>query len=84
MTATDVFGTIGVTLLLLAFLLNVRGKIGRNTPIYLTLNAIGAALACWAAWQIPFLPFVLLEGTWAAYATWCLLGLARKRSAPET
>ena len=32
------------------------------------MNFIGAGLACAAAALIPFLPFVVLEGTWSLVA----------------
>ena len=35
---------------------------------YLALNLVGASLACASSYLIDFLPFVLLEGTWAIVA----------------
>ena len=76
MSAT-LIGTVGVALLLVAFLLNLL-KLQRasDTP-YMTLNLVGAALACWSSVMIRFLPFVVLEGVWAAVAA---LALARQLS----
>jgi len=34
---------------------------------------LGAGLACYASWRIDFLPFVVLEGTWALVALAALL-----------
>ncbi len=45
--------------------------------VYLALNLAGASLACWASWQIGFVPFVVLEGVWAVVAA---VALARLRS----
>jgi hypothetical protein len=67
-------GSAGVSLLLAAFLLNAAGWLSTATPAYLTLNLLGAALACLSSYMIDFLPFVLLEGAWAAVA---MAGLAR-------
>lgn len=73
MRSADWLGTIGVALLLLAFFLNLAGRLGRTSRLYAAMNAVGGALACWASWLIGFLPFVLLEGTWAAFALVALL-----------
>ena len=79
MGVADWLGTIGVALLLLAFFLNLAGRLSRTSRRYAAMNAVGGALACWASWLIGFLPFVLLEGTWAVFATVALL---RPRPAP--
>ena len=42
---------------------------------YLALNLVGANLACASSSLIDFLPFVVLEGTWAIVAG---VALARK------
>ena len=73
MGVADWLGTIGVALLLLAFFLNLAGRLGRTSRLYAGMNAVGGALACWASWLIGFLPFVLLEGTWALFALAALL-----------
>jgi hypothetical protein len=73
-TATWI-GSIGVTILLLAFFLNVVKAMRTDGYAYLALNLVGAALACWSSWLIAFLPFVVLEGTWAAVAA---VGIGRK------
>jgi VIT1/CCC1 family predicted Fe2+/Mn2+ transporter len=72
----DLIGTIGVALLLLAFLLNLSGKLSQRSRAYAALNAVGAGLACAAAALLPFMPFVVLEGTWALVA---VVALARPR-----
>lgn len=71
----DTTGFIGVAILLLAFLLSLVGRLPASGKPYLTLNAIGAGLACYSSWLIGFMPFVVLEGTWAAVA---VLSLARR------
>ena len=68
-------GSIGVAILLVAFLLNLARVLRSDEWPYLGLNAIGAGLACYSSYLIPFMPFVVLEGTWAAVA---LVGLVRK------
>ncbi len=60
----DIVGTIGVTLLLVAFGLNLLKKITQNSLSYILLNCIGAGLACLASVLINYLPFIILEGVW--------------------
>ena len=74
----DVVGAVGVALLLLAFLLNLVGWLGREARAYHVLNAAGAGLSCWASWRIGFLPFVVLEGVWCAVALAALAGWLRR------
>lgn len=77
MTLDEAIGSVGVALLLVAFVLNLRGILGRESRAYQALNGIGAALACYAAWLIGFVPFVVLEGTWALTAFVALVRGAR-------
>jgi hypothetical protein len=72
-TPSDAIGSLGVALLLLAFGLGAFGRLSHEARSYQALNAAGAALACWASWQIGFLPFVVLEGIWTAVALAALL-----------
>ena len=75
MDAATLIGSAGVSLLLVAFLLQLVGAIRADSWTYLALNLTGAALACYSSWLIRFIPFVILEGTWSAVA---LFGLLRK------
>ena len=67
-TLADWVGSTGVALLLVAFFLNLTGRLSREARSYAAMNAVGAGLSCWASWLIGFAPFVLLEGTWAIFA----------------
>ena len=58
-------GSLGVAILLVAFILNMLKIIGTESLSYLLLNFIGAGIACFASWLIPYFPFVILEGVWA-------------------
>ncbi|HQT44442.1 MAG TPA: hypothetical protein PLO51_00535 [Candidatus Micrarchaeota archaeon] len=75
-----ILGSLGVGLLLLSFLLNVFGKIGREHPLYLFGNFIGALLSCYASYLIGYLPFVVLEGAWAIVSLWLICKEAMKSS----
>ena len=68
METSTLIATIGVSLLLLAFLANLIKLQKQNDLIYLLMNFTGAALACYASYLIDFLPFIILEGTWALVA----------------
>jgi hypothetical protein len=64
MTATDIIGFIGVTILLIAYFLNLNNKIEKDSLVYLQMNFIGAGLACLASVLMKYLPFIILEGCW--------------------
>ncbi len=64
MTFTDLTGTIGVTILLIAYFLNLVHKIKNDSLVYLLLNFSGAAIACLASVLLKYLPFIILEGCW--------------------
>ena len=68
MTTSEWLGSLGAALLLLAFGLNLFGWLSRASRRYQGLNVLGAALAGYASWRIDFMPFVVLEATWAAVA----------------
>jgi len=65
MSFSEITGSLGVSILLLAFLLNMLKIIKTDSLSYLLLNFIGAGIACFASWLIPYFPFVILEGVWA-------------------
>ena len=62
-------GALGVTLLLIAFFLNLFRYITPESRLYMVLNIIGAGLSCYASILIGYIPFVILE------AVWCLVAL---------
>ena len=59
--------------LLVAFALNLSGRLTRESRVYQGLNAVGAGMACGAAVLIDFYPFVVLEGIWALASVAVLL-----------
>jgi hypothetical protein len=64
MTYTDWIGTIGVTILLVAYFLNLLNKFSTEKPTYILLNILGAGIACYASVLLNYKPFIILEGTW--------------------
>ena len=76
MTTSDIIGSLGVALLLIAFFLNLFKMISPESKAYGLLNIVGAGLSCYASLLIGFMPFVVLEGTWAVVAA---IGMIRAR-----
>ena len=65
-------GSVGVALLLAAFILNLLKLLRADSLLYMSLNLVGAALACYSSYLIDFVPFVVLEGVWAAAALFAI------------
>ncbi len=65
MNFNDVIGTIGVGIILIAYFLNNFSLIKTNGKFYFVLNIVGASIACYTSLLINYIPFVILEGTWA-------------------
>jgi hypothetical protein len=79
MTYNDIFGTIGVALILIAYFLNTERLIPVNGKLFFVINIIGAALACYASYLINYWPFVILEGTWTLVSIYGLMRTMRIR-----
>lgn len=75
----DWIGIIGVALLLIAFLLQLLNKISKESLLYISMNLTGAILACYASYLINYIPFVILEATWAIVSAFALLQYFSKR-----
>jgi len=65
MNNIDWIGFIGVFLILLAYILNLIGKLKNKDLTFIILNLIGASMACLASILMEYLPFIILEGVWA-------------------
>ncbi|MBN8697448.1 MAG: hypothetical protein J0L87_13035 [Bacteroidetes bacterium] len=81
MTIPDIIGLIGVCILLLAFFLNLTGKMDKDSLVYIVLNIVGAGIACLASILIHYLPFILLEGTWTLVSVWGLINYYKTKKA---
>lgn len=66
--------TLGVGLLLAAYLGSATHKISQDSLVYWALNLAGSALAALGAALIGSLPFVVLESVWGVAS---LVGLAK-------
>ena len=61
MNFNDLIGTIGVGIILLAYILNSFSYIQKEGNLYFILNSIGASIACYASILIHFIPFIILS-----------------------
>ena len=77
MSYDNIIGTIGVGLILIAYFMNTTSMIIRNGQMYYVLNIIGSAMATYASLLIGFIPFVILEGTWALVSIYGLMRVMR-------
>jgi hypothetical protein len=68
-----VLGSFGVTLLLLAFLLNLFKLLSQDSRIYIILNILGAGISCYASFLIHYTPFIILEAVWCLVAVVALV-----------
>jgi hypothetical protein len=83
MSATDWTGAIGVTILLLAFFLNLLNRLSKDSFIYLLLNVAGAAIACFASILLRYWPFIILEGCWTLVSLAGLIHYFMKKTAKK-
>lgn len=72
MNLTDWVGTIGVSVLLLAFFLNLTGRLKSDSSTYILLNLAGAAIALVASILLSYWPFIVLEAVWTLVSVYSL------------
>jgi hypothetical protein len=77
---TDIIASIGVIILLIAFVLNMLKKLSAQSRIYTGLNFIGAGICGFSSYLISFYPFVVLEGIWATFALYSFINVPRGTS----
>ena len=80
MKLSDILASIGVIILLIAFLLNLYKKLSASSKVYSLLNFIGAGICCFSSYLIRFYPFVVLESVWAIVALLSLFNVPRGTS----
>jgi len=81
MKTSDILASIGVIILLVAFLLNLYKKLPAESKLYALLNFIGAGICGFSSYLISFYPFVVLESVWAFVALLSLFNVPRGTSA---
>ena len=77
MKTPDIIASIGVTILLVAFFLNLYGKLSSESKTYSAMNLIGAAICAVSSYMIRFYPFIVLESIWALVALVSLFKVPR-------
>ncbi len=77
MHTVDWIGFVGVFQILLAYVLNIFGKLEKKELAFILLNLIGASLACLASILMKYMPFIILEGVWALVSLVALLKYKR-------
>ena len=77
MNKVDWIGFIGVFQILLAYYLNVTGRLDKNDLTFILLNLIGASMACLASVLMKYLPFIILEGVWTIVSLFSLVKYKR-------
>lgn len=77
MNYNDIVGSVGVAIILMAYFLHTEKLIPTNGKLYFVLNAIGAAIACYASGLLHYWPFVVLEGAWTAVSLYGLMKAMR-------
>ena len=75
----EILGASGVFLLLLAFLMNLLKRWDQQSLLYIILNLAGAGLACASSILIQFIPFIILEGTWALVSLIALINYNKNK-----
>lgn len=80
MKTSDIIASIGVIILLIAFLLNMFKKVSAQTRLYTGMNFVGASMCGLSSYMINFYPFVVLEGIWAAFALYSFFNVPRGTS----
>lgn len=80
MKTSDILASIGVVVLLIAFLLNLYKKLPAQSKLYGFMNFIGAGICCFSSYLIKFYPFVILEGVWGFVALLSLFNVPRGTS----
>lgn len=73
-----VLGSIGIGILLVAFILNLIKKLSESSMMYLGLNVAGCTICCTYAYLIDSIPFVVLEVIWGGAALIQMLRIAKK------
>ena len=80
LSVNDYIGFAGVLMLLIAYLLNLAGKLLKDGLPYILMNIVGAGLACTASYLIHYIPFVVLEGTWTVVSLAALVNYLTDRN----
>jgi hypothetical protein len=83
MAIENIINSLGVSLVLLGFLLLTLKKLRPEDKAYNLLNLAGAALTGYGSYLIHAIPFVVLEFVWGAVAMFALVRNAPRKQKIE-
>jgi hypothetical protein len=72
-------GFFGAFIQLVAFVLNLRGKLSHDSNYYAGANAVGCCMTASYAYITGDVPFLMLEVTWGLFAFHKWFGLISKK-----
>jgi len=65
MSTSNWIATLGVSILLVAFFLNIAGTLQTTDKRYALLNFVGGVFSAYASWLAGIYPFVVLNIIWS-------------------
>lgn len=80
MNTTDIIGSIGVVLMVIAYYLNITDKLDDDDISYILLNLFGGVLAFIASYLISYYPFMILEGVWTLISVWGVYDYIKRKN----
>ncbi len=80
LTAPDIVGFVGVSLIVATYFLSQLGRMDVGRPLYPALNGVGALLILFSLYFTFNAASVVVEGFWLAISTVGLLRALRNRS----
>ncbi|OUD31544.1 hypothetical protein OC66_04585 [Flavobacterium psychrophilum] len=78
MNYNDIIGTIGVSIVLAAYFLNIFSLIPKEGALFFILNILGACITYYTSIIIDYKPFAMLEGIWVLVSLFGLIKSLKK------
>jgi hypothetical protein len=72
---TTIIGTVGLSLILIAFILNSFKLLSTDTQLYNLLNVVGGGLLIYYAAKLGSIPFLILESVWTIFSIYKVIVL---------
>jgi len=68
-----IMGFVGLTLMMVAFILNILKKLATESIIYNLLNLAGAIALAYYSYSLSSMPFLILQIMWGIFALYNLI-----------
>jgi hypothetical protein len=78
MDLVTLIGVVGISIVLIGFILNQFGRLTINSPYYDWLNIIGPSILVVYAWLLGSYPFLVLNVVWVVASIWSLISDGKK------